>query len=189
MKKIFLMAMIAMMGIAFTSCENDPIDFDKVESQRDRFYPEPFTNWDGTIDNVKAEMSKYQELSSGDMFQMDAEYLDGHTDLRWFLYFHGKNPFEPSDNIVYLYCFGNATSDLQAVQVVLDKHIDMSDINAQLKGYGYTYDNFNSVENYHTFYDNSTSVRVYVPTSTIKNYTLMYQKRGDTNQLKPYELQ
>lgn len=188
MKKILCFALVATFAaIMFNSCENDEIGVDRIQSHREQYYPEPYTTWSGTIDNVKTEMGKY-ELSSGDLFQMDAFYTDGHSELKWFLYFFGKNPYETSNNIVYLYCFGNATSDLKAVQVVL-YNIDFSDISAQLGAHGYTYDEYNTLEYYHTFHDSKTSVKVYVPTSTNKNYVLMYQRIGDTDVMVPFELQ
>ena len=188
MKKIFFIALIATVALVlFSSCENDEIGIEREKSHREQFYPEPVTNWDSSIDNVKSDMSKY-DLISGDMFRMDATYADGHSELKWFLYFHGKNPFETSNNIVYLYCFGNATSDMQAVQVVL-YNMDFSDINAQLVAHGYAYDDYNSLGFYHEFHDAKTSIRVYVPRSTNQNYVLMYQKIDNTTRMIPFDLQ
>ena len=186
MKKIFFLLLVAAMGVIFTSCENETIEVNKIASHREQFYPEPYTNWGGSIDNVKSEMSKYS-LTAGDMFQMDAEYTNGQTELKWFLYFYGKNPFDQGNDIVYFYCFDSATSGLCAVQVTL-YNIDLSDITAQLEAHGYSYVSYDGQYYYHTYQSNTTSVRVYVPTSQSNNYILMYQKIG-ANLIKPRVLQ
>lgn len=184
MKKILFLTLIAILGISsFTSCENDEIGVTEIQSHREQYYPEAVTSWGGNVDGVKSEMSKYN-LNYNDIFQMDAEYTDGRYEVKWFLYYFGKNPFDVEKDIIYLYCFDSATSGLKAVQIIL-QGIDMSDISSQLKSHGYDYLDYNSQNYYHTFQSNTTTVKVYVPTQAAKYHSLVYQKRGDSDELMP----
>ena len=184
MKKIQFLTLIAVLSIiSLTSCENDEIGVTEILSHREHFYPEAVTTWGGGVDEVKTEMNKYN-LNNYDIFQMDAEYTDGHSDVKWFLYFYGKNPYDLEKDIVYLYCFDSAASGLKAVQVILNG-IDMSDITTQLKAQGYDYVDYNSQKYYHTYQSSTTTVRAYVPTQASKNPSLLYQKRGDADELVP----
>lgn len=184
MKNIQFLILIAVLSItSFTACENDEIGVNEILSHREQYYPEAITSWGGGIDEVKTEMNKYN-LNYNDIFQMDAEYTDGRSEVKWFLYYFGKNPYDIEKEIIYLYCFDTATTGLKAVQIILHG-IDMSDITSQLKAHGYDYGDYNSQNYYHTFQSNSTIVRVYVPTQSSKYHSLVYQKRGDSDELMP----
>lgn len=154
MKKILFLSLIAILGITFSSCENDEIDVNNVYPAR-QIYKAPYTTWGGSVADVRSYMSS--NMSDFELFADIDHDKDG-----WYFWFYGydydKKP------VFYHYYFTTATNDLFKVIVRLDnKGITLDNITTQLENQGYSYSGHNS-DGSHTFKSSSTVVNVSLST-------------------------
>ena len=75
MKKIFLLSLVLLSIVAFTSCENDEIDVNEIKYAT-KVFPEPCTVWGCTVDSVKRHMSPYQ-FTYQDVYESNVTKSDG----------------------------------------------------------------------------------------------------------------
>lgn len=179
MKKIFILTLAAILSIAFTSCENDPIDEIPVKYPK-LIFPEPYTVWGGTVANTREHMRKFG-LDGSDLNQLDVEYLDGKLEHKWFQFYAGENLYDKSHSqIFYKYCFDSSEGGLKAIYIELNGYgtIKLDEITTQFKNAGYSYDGFIETK-FHQYSNAATIVRYYVAESY-----LTYKANNDSDEIK-----
>lgn len=176
MKKIFLLSLVLLSIVAFTSCENDEIDVNEIKYAT-KVFPEPCTVWGCTVDSVKRHMSPYQ-FTYQDVYESNVTKSDGTIVQKWLSSFMGINPFSPAGKAIeYDYCYDESSQGLRAIAVYVGGDIQFSDLETQLSDGDYVQTG-RDVKDKTYFYSNSkTDITVFYPGS---NYVLLrYHKHGD----------
>lgn len=178
MKKIFILSLAAILSIAFTSCENDPINEIPVQYPK-LVFPEPYTVWGGSVADVITFMNSF-ELKTQDTTPGNVTLADGTVVEKYFKFYNGNNPYdENKSKIVYMYCFDKRDSGLKAVRVQLLEYTQfkLDEVTIQFKNSGYHYDGLVNSQ-YYLFSNDNTTIKCF-----LAEHAFVFSKKNDPNEL------
>ena len=182
MKKIFILLLTAILSIAFTSCENDPIDEIPVKYPK-LIFPEPFTVWGGSVSDVITFMNSFN-LTTRDTTPGNVTLVDGTVVQKYFKIYSGSNPYDENNSkIVYMYCFDNRDSGLKAVRVELLEYTQfkLDEVIIQFKNSGYHYDGLVNSK-YYLFSNDNTTIKCY-----LAEHAFVFSKKNDADEIANFK--